>query len=336
MPKHKSEDYKLLAVQHYLEQRDTQIDTCNLFKCSPRSLMRWVRRYKLEKYIKRYNRQPIAYKVKRIHVNFILDEINKNKTITIQELLTKLKDKFKDLDISITHLHRIVKHNHISLKMTKLRHEPRKRFGKDINIHKQIKEFYENIKQYDINDIICIDETSINALQSRHHCYSEKGKRCIIKTNSQEVFKKYTAIFAVSVDGVIGYTLYEKGGIDSERLVEFLQTFITNKYKNKLIILDNASSHRNDNVKQTITKHNKLLYSVPYQHYTNAIEMFFSMLKSKLQKKSGLTYSELNQNIKEVVKTIPQSYYTNILKGTYNRSHYMKKKIIRKYKNYKD
>lgn len=64
--------------------------------------------------------------------------------------------------------------------------------------------------------------------------------------------------------------------------------------------------------------------------------MFFSMLKSKLQKKSGLTYSELNQNIKDVVKKIPRSYYANILKGTYNRSHYMKKKIIRKYKNYKE
>jgi hypothetical protein len=59
------------------------------------------------------------------------------------------------------------------------------------------------------------------------------------------------------------------------------------------------------------------------------------MLKSKLQKKSGLTYSELNKNIKDVVKTIPKSYYTNIIKGTYNRSHYMKKKIIRRYKNYK-
>ena len=64
--------------------------------------------------------------------------------------------------------------------------------------------------------------------------------------------------------------------------------------------------------------------------------MFFSMLKSKLQKKSGLTYSELNKNIKDVVKTIPKSYYTNIIKGTYNRSNYMKKKIIRKYKNYKE
>lgn len=336
MPKHKSEDYKLLAVQHYLEQKDTQINICDLFKCSPRSLMRWVRRYKLEQSIKRHNRQPIAYKVKKIHVKFILDEINKNKTITIQDLLTKLKDKFKDLDISITHLHRIIKNNHISLKITKLRHEPIKRFGKDINIHKQIQDFYDNVKQYNINDMICIDETSINALQVRHHCYSEKGKRCVIKTNSQEVFKKYTAIFAISIVGVIGYTLYEKGGIDSNRLVEFLETFITNKYKNKLIILDNASSHRNDDVKRTITKHNKLLYSVPYQHYTNAIEMFFSMLKSKLQKKIGLTYSELNQNIKDIVKTIPTSYYTNILKGTYNRSHYMKKKIIRKYKNYKE
>jgi transposase-like protein len=221
MHKHKSKNYKLLAVQHYLEQKDTQIDTCNLFKCSPRSLMRWVKRYKLEKSIKRHNRQPIAYKVKKIHVSFILDEINKKKTITIQDLLTNLKDKFKDLDIRITHLHRIIKNNHISLKITKLRHEPIKRFGKDINIYKQIKDFYENIKQYTINDIICINETSINALQSRHHCYSEKSKRCVIKTNSQEVFKKYTAIFAISVDGVIGYTLYEKGGIDSERLIEF-------------------------------------------------------------------------------------------------------------------
>lgn len=119
-------------------------------------------------------------------------------------------------------------------------------------------------------------------------------------------------------------------------MIEFLETFITNKYKNKVIILDNASSHRNDGVKYTIMKNNKLLYSVPYQHYTNAIEMFFSMLKLRLQKKSGLTYNDLNENIQQVIKTIPISYYKNILKGTYNRTDYMKKTIIRKYKNYKD
>ena len=58
------------------------------------------------------------------------------------------------------------------------------------------------------------------------------------------MFKKYTGIFAISYNGVLGWDLYEKGGIDSDRLYEFLEKHITKKYKNKLIILDNASSHR--------------------------------------------------------------------------------------------
>ena len=105
--------------------------------------------------------------------------------------------------------------------------------------------------------------------------------------------------------------MYNKGGIDGDRLLAFLEKFITNKYKNKIIILDNASSHRNIRVKELINKNNKLIYSVPYQHYTNSIEMFFSLLKSKLQKKQGLLYEDLNNNIKDVIKTIPKEYYKN-------------------------
>jgi negative regulator of replication initiation len=51
-----------------------------------------------------------------------------------------------------------------------------------------------------------------------------------------------------------------------------------------MIILDNASAHKNDTIRDLVNKHNKLLYSVPYQHFSNAIENYFSMLKSKLQK----------------------------------------------------
>jgi len=48
-------------------------------------------------------------------------------------------------------------------------------------------------------------------------------------------------------------------------------------------------------------------------------------------------YDELNNNIKEVIKTIPKEYYKKILNGTYNRQKdYIKKNKIRKYKNYKD
>ena len=112
--------------------------------------------------------------------------------------------------------------------MMRIIHEPVKRFGKDIDIHKSIKEFYDEVKKYKLDDIICIDETSIKSLQKRNHCYNEIGKCCVIKTQSQEVFKKYTGIFAISTNGVLGWDLYEKSGINTDRLYEFLETHITN------------------------------------------------------------------------------------------------------------
>lgn len=235
MPTHKSNDYKITAVQYYLVEDKTQEEVCKIFKCSPRSLMRWVERYKKEGNVDIHYRDPVAYKVKKEHVRVLLDEIKKNKTITLQDLRQKLKDKYKDADISITQLYRVINDNNVTLKLTRIRHEPIKRFGKDIDINSKIKEFYEEVKKYKIEDIICIDETSIKSLQKRNHCYSSKGRRCVIKTQSQEVFKKYTGVFAISVNGVLHWDLYEKGGINTDRLIDFLEHNITSKLKNKLI-----------------------------------------------------------------------------------------------------
>ena len=312
--KHKSEDYKI-------------------FKCSPRSLMRWVERYKKDGNVDIHYRKPIAYKVKREYVKFLLQELKNNKTITLQELLQNLKDKYKGVDLTTTQIFRVIKDNNITLKITRIRHEPVKRFGKDIDINANIKKFYEEIKKYKIENIICIDETSIKSLQKRNHCYSSKGKRCVIKTQSQEVFKKYTGIFAISVNGVEGWDLYEKSGINTDRLIEFLEKFITGKYKNKLIILDNASSHRNQKIKNLVNKHNNILYAVPYQHFTNSIENYFSMLKSRLQKLNGLTHIKLKENITKVISEIPKEKYKNIFKGAYERPEkYVAKNKTRKVK----
>lgn len=88
--------------------------------------------------------------------------------------------------------------------------------------------------------------------------------------------KNILGYFAISSKGVIGYDVYKKEGVNSNRMVDFINKFINEKYKNKLIILDNTSldntsSHRNQHVKYVIKKYNNLLYAIPYQHYTNAI-----------------------------------------------------------------
>ena len=62
--------------------------------------MRWVERYENDDSIKRHNRKSVSYKVKKEHIKFVLEEIKKNKTITIEVLLSKLKDKYKDLELT--------------------------------------------------------------------------------------------------------------------------------------------------------------------------------------------------------------------------------------------
>jgi transposase-like protein len=53
MSKHKSEDYKITAVKCNLKNDTNYTKTCNIFKCSERSLKRWIERYKNNNSIKR-------------------------------------------------------------------------------------------------------------------------------------------------------------------------------------------------------------------------------------------------------------------------------------------
>jgi transposase len=332
--KQKSSDYKLAAVFYFLENKESVKSICNIFNCSERSLYRWIEKYKQNDSVDNKPKEPIAYKVTKEHVQFILANIDINATITIQSLQNLLYEKF-DIIISSSHISRIIKNNNISLKKVHITHEPTKRFGKDININVDLANFYSKINKTNIANIICIDETSISSMPYRSKGYSSIGSKCIIKTHSQEVFKKYTAIFAISIIGVIGFKLYEKGGITSIRLHEFLQENILNKVENKTIILDNASSHRNFEIKNLINKNNKVLYTVPYQHYTNAIENFFSVLKSKLHKYKSLTYVELHTDIIDIINSLSPELCKNIINGAYNRKEITTKKKTIKAKEIK-
>ena len=180
-------------------------------------------------------RNYIAYKVKEKYVKFIKEVIKKDKTIIMKDLLEELRKKYPSVNITQMHLSRIVRDNNITLKQLRLRHEPKTRFKKPVNIKEQLKKFYEEIKKHKLDDIICIDETSLNSFLIRKQCYEHIGRKCVVKTESQEVFKKYTGIFAISTKGIEGYKIYDKGGIDSDRLLSFLKENITDKYKKKVI-----------------------------------------------------------------------------------------------------
>ena len=237
---HKSEDYKISAVKYYLKNKDNIRKTCKIFDCKKSTLQRWIQRYNSTKNLTRRNRKPLSYKISKPQVNTALDLLKQNEQLTMNELLVDMKNKYPTFDITSQHLGQIVRDNNKTRKRTRHEHFPNERYKKPIDKQTELDKFYSKVKQFPISKIICLDETSVGSALKPTYSRCNLGRRCIIKTTSQFVFRKFTLLVAISNSKWVGKELYEKGGMTKERLLEFLEKHIFPKYKNHLIILDNA------------------------------------------------------------------------------------------------
>lgn len=103
---------------------------------------------------------------------------------------------------------------------------------------KKLKLFYSVTDNFDLNKIIWIDEISVSASMLINYSRCELGKRCVMRTKDNLVFKKYTLIVAMIYKGIIGCVFYEKSGMNSEMMIELLKKYVL-KNRNNLIIVDN-------------------------------------------------------------------------------------------------
>ena len=71
----------------------------------------------------------------------------------------------------------------------------------------------------------------------------------------------YQYLNSISTEKCIAYKVYDKGGITANRLIDFLENEVLKDLSGKVVILDNASSHRNAEVKEYILKNNNILYT---------------------------------------------------------------------------
>ena len=114
---------------------------------------------------------------------------------------------------------------------------------------------------------------------------------------------------AITYGKIVGLEIYkETGGLTAEKFINFIDKYITGKYKNYLITMDNARFHHSKIVKDYITSNgNKYLYTIRYNPQTNAIENFFNQYKHYIKLDSPQSYEELvkvsnyiiNNNIKK-------------------------------------
>ena len=316
MTKQHTEDYKLSAVKYYLKNNKNMRETCEIFECKFQSLARWVDRYEKQKDIKRKTRKSKKLKITPEIEQFVKTHIKKHSTATLWELSGLIDEKFK-VKLSDMSVYSILNNLNISRKRVRSKYYPEKIEGQE---QEDIHEFYKKLEKYKYDKTICLDETSIYLNMVLPYGRSKKGTRVIKKTNKYP-FIRYNLLCAISANKVVGCALYEKlkGGVKTQNILDFYDKFIKDKYKNHLIIMDNAVIHRSKLIKTKIEETgNNLLYSVRYHPETNSIEEFFSQLKHYIKKKSPNTFEDIKLTIKDIIKNkIKKEHLTNYLKHSF-------------------
>jgi transposase len=237
----------------------------------------------------------------------------------MDELLFDMKRKYKDFDITPQHLGSIIRNNNRTRKRTRHQHYPKERRKQLTDKNKEMEAFYTEVHKYPLDKIICLDETSIGSHLKPSYSRCFIGKRCVIKTNNNFVFRSFTLLVAINNSKCVGKFFYEKGGTTKERMVEFIETQIAPKYKDHLIILDNARSHNNDMVREAILKSgNKYLFTIPYSPVTNSVEMYFNQIKTYIKKNRDVyTFNGLKNNIDKAIDKVKPENYKNYFQYSY-------------------
>jgi transposase len=313
--KQHSEDYKINAVKYYIKNKDLR-KTCKIFNCKYQSLSRWVKIYNKNKTLKRKTRNNHNLKITPEIEKFLKEYVRKYPTTTLWEYSKLVNEKF-NVSLSDKSIYNILHKNKISRKRVRSKYYPEKREGQE---KQDLDDFYKKLEKYDYTKTICLDETSIPLNMTLSYGRSRKGTRVIKKTNKYP-YKRFNLLCGISANKVIGWKLYpeRKGGVKTNDILEFYDEYIKNKYKNHLIIMDNAVIHKSKTIRETIeNSKNELLYSVPYHPETNSIEEFFSQLKHYIKKESPNTYDDIYKTINNIIESkITKKHLTNYLKHSY-------------------
>ena len=69
-------------------------------------------------------------------------------------------------------------------------------------------DFYKEVSKYPIDKIICLDETSVGSHLKPTYSRCFIGKRCVIKTDNNFVFRSFNLIVAINNKKCVGKIFY--------------------------------------------------------------------------------------------------------------------------------
>lgn len=178
--------------------------------------------------------------------------------------------------------------------------------------------FKKKLKKFSIQNIISIDETSIDSHIENNYGWSKSGKKITITKTHPRI--RYTLISAIEYGKVI-HSKIIKGSANGEIFLSFMKGLIRKISPNKKygIILDNARIHHYGKFKTYMNNKPLLdiIYNVPYSPESNPIEKVFNDVKKYLRN-VNITNKNICEKINESLSEIKSSNIKSYFKKSYD------------------
>lgn len=147
-----------------------------------------------------------------------------------------------------------------------------------------------------------LDETGFNLHNGPRYGYSITGTTPYVHHPGNRG-RNQSVLVCIGLNGVLAYELSD-GAYNGDNFIEFLQRICPLLPEGALLIMDNASFHKRDDVHRTLEAHGtNTKYLPPYSPQLNPIEEFFAMLKSKQSslRPRPITTVELKMSIEQSI-----------------------------------
>ena len=256
----------------------------DIFNCTIKTIWNWINQ-KFTVYNKRGRKSKINNEIGNEIINFIENKV----TITQNDIINLLYEKY-NIKINQSNISRFLKKNNIS----------RKKITKKYSEKKDISDWIESFKNIDKDLLMSMDECAFLMNETPRYGYSRRNKRAIISEPGNKG-KRYTLVLCVSnkkENSFVKYTLFE-GSLKSFSFCDF----ISDIDRKNIILLDNASCHKNKMVNNLIEKP-KLYYLPPYQPELNPTEHCFSVIKNYVRNKKPRNFEDLKNSIDIAIKKL--------------------------------
>lgn len=304
-----------LAIMMFNQDKLQLKDICAYLRISRQVLYFWMNKFRAnfdENFpLKKEDFVPKIKNTKsRLFVTPIIDFVKKNPGCSLSDIQNNIsKNKISNATIC-----NILKKNKISHKKINNRI-----LGKTYEeIEEQRITFAKNV-DYNINDVLFLDESSFCVNDHKRYGYGEKGKE-IKKNIKHKKNKETSSVIAIMSNSGIVCKEIVKGTINKDVYTNFL-----NKNKalleNKILIQDNARIHHALTVKEYAKNNNiNLKYNPAYSPEFNPIELVFNKVKSAFRK---LDHKNLIADIDNSFNTITsdncQKFYDYVSKNYINK-----------------